>query len=241
MKKIIINTLWVMLITILLLGVPRLSAMIADLLDYQAIDPDGAFAWISVRHMVQALIFILIMKVVKNIRPLEFGYGWGNKEAGRKYVLSFTIIFGAGSLVSHLITIFANSFQRFPYPFTAGNIIGQLSFQLLLSGPSEELIFRAFAITMLGTVIRNRLFNRRASAANILAAIIFGLAHMRFSFAPFAVLYNPFQVVMAIVLGLFYGDCYEKSRSMYYPMMMHSISNIIMVGLTVIATSILYR
>ena len=117
MKKIIINTLWVMLITILLLGVPRLSAMIADLLDYQAIDPDGAFAWISVRHMVQALIFILIMKVVKNIRPLEFGYGWGNKEAGRKYVLSFTIIFGAGSLVSHLITIFANSFQRFPYPF----------------------------------------------------------------------------------------------------------------------------
>lgn len=62
---------------------------------------------------------------------------------------------------------------------------------------------------------------------------------MNFSFAPFAVVYNPLQVVMAIVLGLFYGDCYEKTKSIYYPMMMHSISNIVMVGLTVIATFVL--
>lgn len=120
-------------------------------------------------------------------------------------------------------------------------MLGQLSFQLLLSGPSEELIFRAFAITMLGIVIKNRVFNGKASAANIIAAVIFGLAHIRFSFAPFAVVYNPLQVVMAIVLGLFYGDCYEKSQSIYYPMMMHSISNIIMVGITIIATFILYH
>ncbi len=64
------------------------------------------------------------------------------------------------------------------------NIIGQLSFQLLLSGPSEELIFRAFAITMLALVIKDRVFNGKASAANIIAAVIFGLAHMSFSFHP---------------------------------------------------------
>ena len=120
--------------------------------------------------------------------------------------------------------------------FRSSNIIGQLSFQLLLSGPSEELIFRAFAITMLGIVIKKRVINGKVSTANFIAAVIFGLAHMSFSFAPFAVVYSPFQVVMAIVLGLFYGDCYEKSKSMYYPMMMHSISNIVMVGLSVIAT-----
>lgn len=94
---------------------------------------------------------------------------------------------------------------------------------------------------MLALVIKNRVFNGKASAANIIAAVIFGLAHMRFSFAPLAVDYNPFQVVLSIVLGFFYGDCYEKSRSMYYPMMMHSISNVVMVGLTIMATYILYR
>lgn len=241
MKKALKSILWVLFLILILLGVPRLSGMIANLFDYQAIDPDGAYAWISVHHIVQTLIFIIFISILNIFKKFEYGFGWGNKEVGKKYVLYFTVIFSVGSFVSHVLMILTSSFQQFSYPLTASNIIGQLSFQLLLSGPSEELIFRAFAITMLGIVIKNRVFNGKASAANIIAAVIFGLAHMGFSFAPFAVVYSPFQVVMAIVLGLFYGDCYEKSKSMYYPMMMHSISNIVMVGLSIIATFILSR
>ena len=215
--------------------------MIASFFDYQAIDPDGAYAWITIHHIVQALIFMIIIVLLNMFKPLEYGFGRGNKQVGKKYVLAFTLIFGAGSIASHLLTILTSSFQPFAYPLTAVNIIGQLSFQLLLSGPSEELIFRAFATTMLALVIKKRIFNGKASAANIIAAAIFGLAHMSFSFAPFAVSYNPFQVVMSFILGFFYGDCYEKSKSMYYPMMMHSISNVVMVGLTIIATFFIYR
>jgi len=241
MKKLLKSSFYVLLSALLLLGVPKLSGMIASFFDYQAIDPDGAYAWISVHHIVQALIFIIIIGLLNMAKPLQYGFGWGNKEVGKKYVLSFTLIFGAGSLVSHLLMILASTFQQFSYPLNATNIIGQLSFQLLLSGPSEELIFRAFAITMLALVIKNRVFNGRVSAVNIIAAVIFGLAHMSFSFSPFAVSYNPVQVVLSFVLGFFYGDCYEKSKSMYYPMMMHSISNVVMVGFTIIATFIIYR
>ena len=241
MKKVLKNILWVLFISLLLLGVPRLSGMIASFFDYQAMDPDGAYAWISVHHIVQTLIFIIIIVLLNMVKPFDYGFGWGDKEVGKKYVLSFTLIFGAGSLASHLFLILTSSFQQFEYPLTAANIIGQISFQLLLSGPSEELIFRAFAITMLALVIKDRVFNGKASAANIIAAVIFGVAHMSFSFTPFAVSYNPFQVVLSFVLGFFYGDCYEKSKSMYYPMMMHSISNIVMMGLTIIATFILSR
>jgi uncharacterized protein len=119
--------------------------------------------------------------------------------------------------------------------------MGQLGFQLFLSGPSEELIFRAFAITMLALVLKGRVFNGKVSVANIIAAFIFGLAHVGFLFAPFAVTYNSFQVILSVILGFFYGDCYEKPRSMYYPMIMHSISNVVMVGFTIIATFIIYR
>ena len=241
MGKVLKSILCVLLLTLILLGVPKLSGMVASLFDYQAIDPDGAYAWISVHHIVQALIFIIIIVVLNRFKPLDYGFGWGNKEVGLKYVLFFTLIFGAGSLASHLLMILTNSFQQFAYPLTATNIIGQLSFQLLLSGPSEELIFRAFAITMLALVVNNRVLKGKASMANIIAAVIFGLAHMSFSFAPFAVSYNPFQLVLSFVLGFFYGDCYEKSRSMYYPMMMHSISNVVMVGVTIIATFIINR
>ncbi len=234
MKKVLKIILWILFLSALLLGVPRLSGVVADLLNYQAIDPDGSYAWISIHHIVQALIFMIIIVVLNMFKPLEYGFGWGNKEVGKKYVLSFTLIFGAGSVVSHLIAVYTSSFQQFGFPLTTTNIFGQMSFQLFLSGPSEELIFRAFAITMLALFIKGRVFHRKVSYANLIAALIFGLAHVGFSFAPFEVRYSLFQVILSVTLGLFYGDCYEKSKSVYYPMMMHSISNVVMVGLTIV-------
>ncbi len=155
------------------------------------------------------------------------------------FVLKFFIIFGIGSIVSHFLAISIGSFQPFGYPLNPTNIIGQLGFQFFLSGPSEELIFRAFAITMLAFVLKGRFLKFKVSSANIIAAAIFGLAHVGFSFVPFELHYDIFQVLMSVTLGLFYGDCYEKTNSMYYPMIMHSISNVIMVGLTIIATFLL--
>ncbi len=239
MYKALQKTVWILLLTVILLGVPRLSGAIADLFNYHAIDPDGSYAWISVHHIVQALFFIFMIAAINKFKPLDFGFGWGNIEVGKKYVLTFALIFGAGSLVNHIIAILASSFQPFQYPLTATNIFGQLGFQLFLSGPSEELIFRAFAITMLALAVKGRFLKGKISYANIIAAIIFGLAHVGFSFSPFAVNYSLFQVILSISLGIFYGDCFEKSGSMYYPMMMHSISNVIMVGITIIATFLL--
>lgn len=239
MAKVMTKILWVLMLTSLLLGVPKLSGIAADLFDYQSFDTDGAFAWISVHHIVQALIFLAIMAVIIWFKPLNFGFGWGNREVGRKYLLYFTLIFGAGSLVNHTLAILLNGFQLFSYPLTAPNIVGQLGFQLFLSGPSEELIFRAFAITMLAHVLKGRVFKRKVSSANLIAAVIFGLAHVGFYFSPFELRFSTYQVILSIALGLFYGDCYEKTGSMYYPMLMHSASNVIMVGLTIIGSYII--
>jgi uncharacterized protein len=230
---------WVLLLAVLLLGVPRLAGMIASFFDYRAIDPDGAFAWISVHHIAQALIFLGIMAAISRYRPVDFGFGWGDKEAGKRYVLRFTLFFGIYTAGAFLTLFLAGSLQQFSYPLTATNIIGQMGFQLLLSGPSEELIFRAFAMTMLVLVITGRVFGARVSHANIIAAVIFALAHVAFSLAPLAVSYDPMQLILATVLGLFYGDCYERTKSMYYPMMMHSISNVMMVGAVIVASLLL--
>ncbi|NCB41424.1 MAG: CPBP family intramembrane metalloprotease, partial [Clostridia bacterium] len=101
------------------------------------------------------------------------------------------------------VFLIINSFEQFLYPMSIRNIVGQMSFQLLLSGPSEELIFRAFAITMLARVVKGRVFRGRVSLASIIAAVIFGLAHVHSSFAPFKISYTLFQVFYAMVLGLF--------------------------------------
>ena len=244
------QVLWVLFLTGLLLGVPRLAGAFADLFDYAAIDPDGAFAWISVRHIAQAMIFLILMLVISKVSATRFGFGWGDRKEGLLYLRLFVLIY-IGFIVVHrlIILLLTGSLPVFWHPLTARNIIGHLSFQLLLSGPSEELIFRAFAITMLGLLVNGVVFSNKdagagkavftmlggqLSVANLVAAFIFGLAHMRFTFSPFSASFDTGQVVVAVILGLFYGVCYERSKSMIYPMIMHSFSNVVVVTVSIV-------
>ena len=250
LPKLLLQILYVLLMAALLLGVPRLAALTADQFDFTALDPDGAFAWLSVRHIVQALIFLVMMVIISRLSGIQFGFGWGDRQVGWLYVRIFAIIFTGYAVVSLVIAVITGSFQVFPYPLNARNITGYLGFQALLTGPSEELIFRAFAMTMLslmitGSVVRGesglggvilKIFGGEISIVNRIAAVIFGLAHVRFTFNPFSASYSTGQVIYATMLGLFYGVCYERSGSMIYPMMMHSISNVVAVGVTVIAS-----
>ncbi len=239
MKNNIIKFGWVLFISLILLGVPRLAGLFADQFSYAGIDPDGAFAWISVHHLAQALFFLVVMLILARVKGYKFGFTLGDKKAGLFFVRLFAIIFSTYIIVSLIIVYLADTFNTFPYPLTIRNIFGQLGFQLFLSGPSEELIFRAFAITMLSLYIKGDFFNGKISNANVIAAIVFALAHVGFSFAPFSMTYDPFQLVYAAVLGIAYGICYERSKSMIYPMIMHSMSNVVAVGVSIIARFIL--
>jgi uncharacterized protein len=234
-QSVLLHGVWVLGVTVLLLGVPRLAGLIANAFDYSRVDPDGAFAWISVHHIVQAVIFLVIMAVITQRSGIRFGFGWGDRERGFFWVRLFALIFGVYIVVSLIIAIAIGTFQPFPYPLTARNVAGQLGFQLLLSGPSEELIFRAFAITMFSLWVKGRLL-KGLSNANILAAVIFALAHVGFTFAPFTVTFDAFQLVYSAALGLAYGASYEQSKSMLYPMIMHSMSNVVAVGVSIIVT-----
>ena len=253
LSRLVKQVLWVLFLAVLLLGVPRLAGLFADQFNYSTIDPDGAFAWISVHHIAQAVVFLVLMLVISNLTNIRFGFTWGDSSVGLFYVRLFALVFTGYAVVSLIMAVAIGTFQPPPFPLTERNIAGQLGFQLLLSGPSEELIFRAFAITMLALMVKGALFRgeqgvsraiktvfgKELSYANIIAAIIFGLAHVRFAFAPFTLSFHTFQVIYAAILGLFYGVCYERSGSMYYPMMMHSITNVVAVAVSVIAVLVI--
>ncbi len=235
MGKILKPVLWVLFLAVLLLGVPRLAGFFASQFDYSGIDPDGTFAWLWVRHIIQGLVFLAIMVLITKTRGIKFGFSLGDSKVGLFFVRLFAIIGGVYLLVSLLIIFLTGSFPVFDAPLTFRNIFGYLGFQFLLPGLSEELIFRAFAITMLGLFVKGRFFKGNISTANIIAAVIFGLAHVRWELFPFAVSYDLFQVIYATGLGIVYGVCYEKSKSMIYPMIIHNINNVFAVGATIIA------
>lgn len=226
-------------LALVLLVAPRIGGWVADLFDYSAIDPDGTFMWISIHHIAQALIILVLMYIMTKTLKIKFHLGLGDKEKGMKYLAKFMMIFTGYTIIAYIIIVLTNGFQSFQYPLTIRNISGYLGFQLLLSGPSEELIYRAFAISGFAYLVTNKRLNIKVSYAVLFASIIFGMAHMRFSFNPFSVTYSLMQVILSIGLGYFYGDCYEKSKSVVYPMIMHSYSNVLMVGFTIILSFVL--
>ena len=68
----------------------QLSIRIADVANYQAIDPLGAFAWISVHHVAQGLLTLLVMAALHFLFGLDFKLGLGDKRLGLLLVLIVT-------------------------------------------------------------------------------------------------------------------------------------------------------
>jgi len=187
---------------------------VANQFIFDAIDEYGRFAWVAIHHIVQMLLALFVIAIT---------------------ALAFALIWHLGAQVLGNVGV-----PGYPLSFT--NIAGQLGFQLLLTGPSEEILFRALPITLLlysfreskvvynfqqNMVLKNE--NLNISLENIIAAVLFTLAHVSWSLNPFSVSASGVQLTLSMILGLWYGVAYQKSKSIVYPMAMHSIWNVVMV------------
>ncbi len=81
-----------------------------------------------------------------------------------------------------------------------------------------------------GTAERPRRPWLEVYGAGVVAAVLFAVAHINWSLSPFALTYDAFQLVYAFVLGIAYAQTYERTGSVLYPMIMHSMANVLMVG-----------
>lgn len=209
--------------------------LIANCFDYKVIDEYGIFAYVSVHHIVQMLIALLVVIILNKKYKIDFGFSAGNRKLGQKYLLVFTVAVFGFAIISYGIRYFSNQTIKYDYPLNAKNVLGTLGFQLLLSGVSEEVLFRALPIGILPFWIgsdKERKFTKlNISYEVIIAAGLFSIAHIRWAINPFSISANYLQLIYCFVLGIVYGKAYQESSSVIYPMIMHSISNVIMVGL----------
>ena len=213
----------------------KVGNLIANCFDYKAIDEYGIFAYVSVHHIVQMLIALLAIIILNKKYKIDFGFSAGNKKSGKKYLLVFTVAVLIFTLISYGIRYFSNQIIQYDYPLNARNVVGTLGFQLLLSGTSEEILFRALPIGILtfwiGSNTEKKFTKLNISYEVIVAAVLFSIAHIKWTINPFSISMNYLQLIYCFVLGVVYGKAYQESNSVIYPMIMHSISNVIMVGL----------
>jgi len=211
-----------------------LGRFIANRFTYNRIDEYGLFAWASVHHVVQMLCAVIAIVILAKVLKLDFGFGLGDKKAGIGFVADITKAALVFAIIWHLGAQILGNVSMPDHPLNFTNIAGQLGFMLLLTGPSEEILFRALPIMLLaysfraGKVIRIKELD--ISLENIIAALLFTLAHVRWTLNPFSLSASWVQLTLSMVLGLWYGIAYKKSKSILYPMAMHSIWNVVMVG-----------
>ncbi len=206
----------------------KMGSLVAGQFNYAYFDPDDLFLSLCVHHIVQAAIALILIFALFRMKRLPFNLKPKFSRTGIKYTAIFLAVILVYVLISHIVGYKLGTIAPYAYELNARNCFGYLGFQLLLSGPSEEILFRALPITVFC------LFDTKSKykwTAIIIASVLFGIAHIGWSFNPFAVSVSWFQVVYAFILGIAYGITYIKSKSIIYPMIMHSMSNVIMVGI----------
>jgi len=209
----------------------KLGSYFAAMLSYKQIDPYNKFASVSVHHFVQMLLTLVVIGVLSKLLKINFNFGFGDKKTGLKYLSVFTGSFLIIAVIMYAFTHITKQIPVYDFPLNRNNVAGTLGFQLFLSGPSEEILFRALPVTMFLYIFGKSIkVHKLITLEVILASLLFSIAHIKWSLAPFTVQADYFQLVYAFALGTVQGVTYQKSRSIIYPILMHSFSNVIMVG-----------
>ena len=197
--------------------------------------PDGYIKehfWIRqhIHHFGQMLLALLVIILVLREQIKDYGLILKNRRLSLKYALWFFLAYGIITILNFLPNFLSSKPESFGFSPTAFNILGWLSFELLMSGASEEIFFRGLLQTYLCKAWKGsvKIIRINVPTAGIIAALIFTFAHIEINFNPFAINYNLLQVVMAFILGIFYSIAYDRTRSLLAPILTHNFANFIM-------------
>lgn len=230
------------LLGVAFLALTRLISEIAFLLAqpaYQALralDPDGSFLYISLHHIWQAafaLLAILFLARLLRIPLAEFGFNLHGWRYAVRLVLLFSLFwFLVQGSIGALMVGFGDTSAAFHFPLTARNFGGYFAFQILLSGTSEELLFRALVMTPLLMVGKKGGLTEKSNTllAGGIATLIFMLAHINIAFNPLRVThFNVLQQLTVLTFGAFYAFLFIKTRSLLGPLLAHNLLNAVIV------------
>jgi membrane protease YdiL (CAAX protease family) len=230
-KKTLVYGAVVLLLFIVQEALVRTGTVVANMFSYEKFDPYNAYAWNCVHHITMLFLGLVAILILSRIFKTNFGFDFGDRKIGTRFVFIYTIIFTGVTLVVHIFMRVTNSLPVYTFPLSCNNIIGTLGFQLFLTGPAEEILFRAIPITIFVCVLgKNTKTKWGITIETFIAAFLFAIAHAKWSLFPFSIEADYSQLLYAFAQGIISGKAYQDSQSIIYPMFMHSIGNVLMVG-----------
>jgi uncharacterized protein len=229
-------------------GINKFSFALADqlsaFLPYQTLDAYGLYLYITVHHVFQllfsAICIGLIYIVLRKRQPelfLSFGIRW--PEHPRKALLTIMAFTAIWAVIQFGLGYYMVAHQwvdaSLGYPLNAQTVIGQYFFQLMLSGTSEELLYRSLIIG-LTFVMMNK---PKPIWLYVFSLIPFLIGHITYQLFPFEI-YPPnvLQLVTVFIFGWFYTFLFLRFKSIIPPMIAHGVLNTLIITSGFILSSI---
>lgn len=207
---------------------------VARAADTSHLDPSSWWAPLTVHHLVQGVLALALLVALSRGLGLDVGLRVGDARHGARLVGIVATVLALYLLAHYGVAHVLGLDAAVAVPQDGDARAGYLAFQLLASGPSEELLFRALPIAVL-VAIRPVVLVRRGPVTleAVVAAALFSLAHV--AVAGGTISADAGQLAYAFTLGVVQGVVLQRTRSVLYPMAIHSISNVLVTGAAMLA------
>lgn len=160
------------------------------------------------QNLIMGLFYMLFLSVFIGLIHL-INYNRGKIISYKIKPLSISFLFFSILIVWLLQTAVFLPLRYYIYPHKVFNSDVYFLLGALLIGPIlEEIVFR--------NILLNSLLNTHTKKiAIIISSLIFAVIHG-----------NPFQIMIAFILGLFFGVVYSKNRNILHTIILHCFANI---------------
>jgi membrane protease YdiL (CAAX protease family) len=200
-------------------------ATLGSLPNSETIVRDSPWILADLAHVPQFLIpFVLICYITKG-RLGEYGFNLKQKPPvfTHRRMLGLGALFGLLISLKYVPQVAENTPVDVPQPITLVSVLGNMSFQWIVVGLSEETMFRGLIQTYLMNSLRGyvRVFGHDLHIGTVIGAILWGAFH----FVNIIVMpLRPvvFTVILTTVAGLCMGYAYQETHSLLTTIIVHN-------------------
>lgn len=212
------------------------------------IDPENAFLYITLHHIFQGLIAFALIVLIARVNCEKLSalglnmnqWQYSAQRVAQFALLWFVIQFGVG----YAMMVQTPIDNLFPFELTVKNYAGYFLFQILLSGTSEELLYRPLLMGGLLLMGKRLGFPDKLNIALAVLTSLFAfiIGHISFTLIPFQILsYNVLQLLTVVIFGGFYAYLYVKTKSVFGAILAHNTLNGVIVFSSLLLTIIFVR
>ena len=193
--------------------------------NYENIVNNSSWMIAHLVHIPQFLIPFLIICFITKGKLSEYGYNMNQKPPAFTHIRMFILGVSFGLLLSlkYLPQIINKTSIDIPQPVTLLNVIGNMTFQWIVVGLSEETMFRGLIQTYLMNNLKGfvTILGHDLHIGTVIGAIFWGAFHfINILVMPLASVV--FVVILTTIAGLAMGYAYQETRSLLTTIIVHN-------------------